>query len=309
MIESVKKDSIAVVVVTYNRLELLKKSVAKLFQQTKEFDKLIIVNNGSTDGTKEWLEKLLQKNDKLIVVSQENLGSSGGQYTGFKVAYEYGFEWIWEMDDDVSARENCLEELFNERQENLILSPLRYNSEGKVFFNEVKSYNLTNPFKSFWIEKISEKDLCKKQIPVEGITFEGSFFNRSLIEKIGLPEKHFFLYGDDTEYFLRARKAGFEINILTTAKLDRMLPDITQEKIHTQARYYYIRNIMLIDRLHGNLLVKFLRPAIYFVKWLLNSKSYSDIKFTIKAFKDFVFFKFDDGKIIVSNIRKNFHKN
>ncbi len=309
MIESVKKDSIAVVVVTYNRLDLLKKSVAKLFQQTKEFDKLIIVNNGSTDGTKEWLKELFQKNDKLIVVTQENLGSSGGQYTGFKVAYEFGFEWIWEMDDDVSARENCLEKLFNERQENLILAPLRYNSEGKVFYNEVKSYNLSNPFKSFWNEKISEKDLSKKLIPVQGITFEGSFFHRSLIEKIGLPEKYFFLYGDDTEYFLRARKAGYEIYILTTANLDRMLPDITQEKIHTQTRYFYIRNIMLIDRLHGNLLVKFLRPAIYLVKWLLNSKSYSDIKFTIKAFKDFVFFKFDDGKITVSNISKKIHKN
>ena len=44
------------VVVTYNRLALLKKVIDLLKRQTRQLDSIVIVNNGSTDGTKEWLE-------------------------------------------------------------------------------------------------------------------------------------------------------------------------------------------------------------------------------------------------------------
>jgi len=309
MSESIKKDSIAIVVITYNRLNLLKQGLTKILQQTKDFEKIIIVNNGSTDGTKEWLDELIKEQDKILVITQENLGGSGGQYTGFKTAFELGYEWIWIMDDDVSVRENCLEELYKARKENLVLSPLRYSIDGDIFFNEVKSYNLTNPFKSFWKEKISEKDLNEEFIRAQGLTFEGTFFHRSLIQKIGLTEKYFFIYADDTEFFLRAKKAGFDLGIIKSANLDRMLPDKTQEKLHTQSRYYFIRNIMLIDRLHGNLPVKFIRPILFFLKWLLNCKTFSDFKYTFKALKDFIFYRSENGKKLIDKISSSIGSN
>ena len=88
---------ITAVVVTYNRKELLRRCVEHLRGQTRALDNIIVVNNGSTDGTKVWLDEQTD----LDVIHQENVGGSGGFYRGIQYAYEKGYDWIWCMDDDV----------------------------------------------------------------------------------------------------------------------------------------------------------------------------------------------------------------
>ncbi len=95
---------IAAVVVTFNRLELLKQCVQSLRNQTLKLDEILIINNSSTDGTLEWLN---QQND-LTILTQENSGSAGGQYTGIKTAYEKGYDWILCTDDDTSFDGNYI---------------------------------------------------------------------------------------------------------------------------------------------------------------------------------------------------------
>ena len=75
---------VAAVAVTFNRLEFLKELITSLKNQSRTPDEIIIVNNSSTDGTEEWLAE----QDGLTVIKQGNTGSSGGQYTAYKTAYE-----------------------------------------------------------------------------------------------------------------------------------------------------------------------------------------------------------------------------
>lgn len=278
---------ITAVLVTYNRLELLKEVVQSLENQTQPLDKIIIVNNGSTDGTKEWLSNL----DNVDVIEQGNTGSSGWQYSGIKAAYESGCDWIWAMDDDVVHDVNCLENLMKDIDETSIHAPLRYNDENEPFFNDVKKFNLTFPFSGIWNGILSKNDLEKAHIEAEGITFEGPLFHRSLVEKIGLPEKKFFIYGDDAEYFIRAKKAGFEIFIIRDAKSYRKIPYQDPDEEFSWKHYYIIRNIIAIDVLHGNFAVRYLRPFRYLLKWIITSKSINDLKITFKAFSDGYFYK------------------
>jgi rhamnopyranosyl-N-acetylglucosaminyl-diphospho-decaprenol beta-1,3/1,4-galactofuranosyltransferase len=91
------ENNIAVVLLTYNRLAFLKDLVHAIKNQTFKVAKIIVVNNSSTDGTAEWLSGV----EGIEVITQANVGSSGGQYTGIKAAYSTGLEWIWTMDDDV----------------------------------------------------------------------------------------------------------------------------------------------------------------------------------------------------------------
>ena len=73
---------VVAVVVTYNRLNLLQRVVGALKGQSKRLDKIYIINNGSTDGTKEWLDGQIGLN----VIHQENVGGSGGFYRGIQEA-------------------------------------------------------------------------------------------------------------------------------------------------------------------------------------------------------------------------------
>src|SRR3989339_2181349 len=124
MDEEKPKYKIAAVVVTFNRLTLLQECIESLRNQTHTLDEIIIVNNSSTDGTLEWLNA--QKD--LTVITQENSGSAGGQYTGIKTAYEKGYDWILLFEDELIAESSALEILLKYTEKNFsALACLRIN--------------------------------------------------------------------------------------------------------------------------------------------------------------------------------------
>ena len=254
---------IIVVVVTYNRLELLKRNIGCL-RKNHPIDQYIVVNNGSTDGTQEWLSK----QPDLTVIQQENVGGSGGFYTGIQQAYANGADWIWCMDDDVFPRPDCLENMLEEINypQIGIIAPRRL-MEGEVFTNDFQGYNLTNPFASMYREK-----LAKKQVdgPTEicGTAFEGLFVKREVVEKIGLPNKDLFIFCDDTDYCLRNILAGYKILYVPKALMDKQKffsNDNWKEKNRKKKwkRYYQIRNSTYLNHHYGRTWgVKYLRGFI-----------------------------------------------
>lgn len=277
---------IAACIVTYNRLNLLKPLIESIKNQSIKPDRIYVVNNASTDGTQEWL--CAQKD--LYVISQDNLGGAGGQYTATKTAYNDGFDYIWIMDDDVLPDQKCLEFMLKHIDGNKILAPMRY-MDNKPYINDCLEFNLSNPFKSIWKKIISYKDLDNKLIKAEGITFEGPLFPRSAFEKCGFPEKEFFIYADDSELFIRMNKLGFPSYIVTDAILNRMLIPTQPETVFSWKTYYVIRNIIAVDILHAKNRVKYLRPWFYLLSWLTRCRSVKNIKTTLKAFYDGINYK------------------
>ncbi len=288
-----RKAKVAAVLVSFNRLEFLKEIILALKNQSHKPDEIIVVNNSSTDGTGDWLGS--QKN--ITVITQANLGSSGGQYTAYKTAYNKGYDWIWGMDDDVVPRRDCLETLLASAKDGNIYNPLRHTPSGNVFINDTLEINLTNPFKGYWTRILSEADLSKKMIPADGTTFEGPLIHRSVIESIGLPDKDFFIYGDDTEFMIRAKRAGAEIFINTDAKMDRKLEAPDSLNTFDWKLYYIIRNQMAQDVLHGSLSVRIIRPWIYLCKWFFRTSKLSDRKTVLRAFWDGYFYKQSDLRV------------
>ena len=278
--------NIAAVVVTYNRLELLKKVINGLRNQTHKIDKIFVVNNSSTDGTLEWLAE--QKD--LEVITQGNVGSSGGQYTGSRAAFNAGFEWIWQMDDDVVADEKCLENLLKFADKDFVVVPKRIKDDGKVFYNDTKVMNMTNPFKSIWTSIVQEEDFTGDTILAEGITLEGPLFHRSIFERVGFVEKKIFILADDTEYALRLKKIGVKTAIVNDAIFYRQLPVADDHEFNWKT-YYLIRNLIVLDVLHGNLPVRILRPFGYTLVWLTRCKKLEDVKTVLRALKDGYFYK------------------
>ena len=106
------KYKVIAVVVTCNRCELLKLSLNALFASAYNIEKIIVVNNASEDGTKEYLDTI--NNDKLLVIHKEvNEGGAGGFFYGIKEAYFQGCDFVWIMDDDTIITPLALNELIN----------------------------------------------------------------------------------------------------------------------------------------------------------------------------------------------------
>jgi len=289
---------ITAVVVTYNRRELLIRCIEYLRKQTVRLDNIIVVNNGSTDGTAEWLD--IQTN--LDVIHQENVGGSGGFYRGIRHAYDRGYDWIWCMDDDVYPEPDCLEQLLKQDDEEVgILCPLR-KQMGTVFFAEIKKFNLTNPFKSLHAKVLRQKDVIDADfVNIEGISFEGALIKRKVVERIGLPNKDYFLLYDDSDYGYRTILVGYEIRLVTQAVLNKELffaddDRVTQVQKGKWKLYYHIRNAVYFNRKYGkNTWVRNLRPIGilleyegYALKNLPFNQKYniSDMKSFFQAYQD-----------------------
>ncbi|MCH5329466.1 MAG: glycosyltransferase family 2 protein [Alistipes sp.] len=256
------QNNIIAVVVTYNRLSLLKGCIEALRRQTVAVSEIVVVNNGSTDGTGEWLAG----ENSLTVINQENVGGAGGFHTGMKFAFERGiYDWIWVMDDDVSPADDCLERLLDHRNDDdkvAILQPGRKQSEtGEWSLMFWKRLNMTNPFKVVLRDRITEEDL-KAPCYVQTIPFEGPLICRSLIEEIGLPNKEFFIFCDDTDFVYRSTLAGYRTLLIPEAILWRhIMPPASEDEFLSWRIMYKLRNTAYFDRVYGkNWAVRNLRP-------------------------------------------------
>lgn len=299
-------EKIAAVVVTYNRLELVKKTIAALQKQTRPLDGIIIVNNGSTDGTTEYLNflPLGEGRGDVIIIHQENVGGSGGFWRGIKEAYERGFDWIWCMDDDVFPREECLDRLVvrGERLEYVgILCPHRIMNE-KTFVSESKKVNLSNPFKNTFDNPLTAEEVENNEyVDIEGMAFEGPLIKREVVEKIGLPNKDLFILYDDTDYSYRAVLAGYRVVVVRDALMDKHYFQSTltyaEDKMKNKWKLaYHIRNSAYICHKYGkNIFVRYC-GALPFVL-----KMYAAITFNfIKGHK----YKFSDYLLFASMVKK-----
>lgn len=210
------KYKIAAVVVTFNRLQLLRECIEALRNQTHKLDEIIIVNNSSTDGTLDWLNE--QKD--LTVITQENSGSAGGQYTGIKTAYEKDYDWIWCMDDDCVPSSNAIEELIKNIQPDTVLNCLvlsKTNSDLLAF----GLYDISDRVFYTSLMQIGEK----KTIDYASL-FNGTLLPASLIKQIGFPIKELFIKGEEIEYFHRIKKNGYSTKTIVSSRLFHPSPKL-----------------------------------------------------------------------------------
>ena len=163
------KSNICAIVVTYNRKELLRECIEALLASREPSD-ILIVDNYSTDGTKEvcdaFLSEVNNKTDILYYNTGANLGGAGGFNLGLKKAYEIGYEFFWLMDDDTIVEENTLTELFL-AQKNIcgmgktfgFLSSNAYWTDGSIC--KMNSYTISSDwdlFRHYTLEGVIKVD-------------------------------------------------------------------------------------------------------------------------------------------------------
>lgn len=188
---------VAVIVVTYNRIALLLEEIESLRRQTYNDFQIVVVNNGSTDGTKQWLE---QQND-LITINQENIGGAGGFYAGIKYAAENEYECCWVMDDDVECGLTALEELMKIYE---TVPDVGFVCSRVVGINgQPMNIPNINSLKSKSYSNLIDFVVSHSIVQVIHATFVSVLFPVEIIKEVGLPLKEYFIWGDDVEYTRR----------------------------------------------------------------------------------------------------------
>lgn len=225
-------EKVIAVVVTHNSQESLKKCIESLRCQTQKPEAILVVNNGSADYTSVWLDKQAD----LLHINQENSGTAGGFHTGIQEAYNKGYNWIWCMNDKGVPKEDALEKMMKEKnpQPALINSSVINIHDRKTLVFKTNQYQHIDEIKEDVIFGISHP-------------FNGTLIHRSIIDKVGFPNKELFICGDGIEYFYRIVKQ-FKIPAKTaTQSILYMSPVSYSQKEDWDYKaswkmYYYMRN-------------------------------------------------------------------
>ena len=204
---------ILAIVVTFNRLDDLTTCIQSLRQQSFQYFDILVVNNGSTDGTMAWLASQAG----IITINQQNVGGAGGFYAGMAYMMEHPqYEWLIMMDDDgITDREEIknLLDAYDDVKKQLgkesILNALVVNKDKRdeISFRWRHGSGVSN--------KVVE--LQKTKYIDQRHPFNGTLIPRFIIEKIGLIKKEMFIWGDEEEYMARAKHAGYGTYTVTNA--------------------------------------------------------------------------------------------
>ena len=199
------KKTVAAIVVTYNRLEMLRQCVEALRAQTTACD-ILVVDNASTDGTAETLQAMERVGKIQYRNTGANLGGAGGFHYGMRWAVEAGYRYVWIMDDDCLPNPDALEKLL--KADSVLGGPENYGFlSSSVLWTDGREcvMNRQKIAKDFY----RHVELLKHGvIQIQQATFVSLLFPRESILRFGLPIKEFFIWGDDIEYTRRMAVRG-----------------------------------------------------------------------------------------------------
>ena len=204
---------VAAVVVTFNRLPLLQRLLARL-REVEELDEVLVVDNASTDGTAAWLA---DQDGVEVRVLATNSGGAGGFHAGLAWAMERGADLAWLMDDDGLPEPGCLARLLAETDLDF-WGPLVVDEDepGRLVF-PIRLPGGTRAVRD--LDDVTEAGGARGRIEQIVIPFNGVLLTRALVERIGLPRSEYFIWGDDHEYRLRAEAAGARIATVVDARV------------------------------------------------------------------------------------------
>lgn len=263
------------VVVTYNRLDKLKTTLARLLESpAAELSAVVVVDNASTDATAAWLSE--QRDARLdVLISLVNRGGAGGFEMGMRQAMEeHQPDWLVVMDDDGRPAVGGLA-TFHALQPPQDGGAAWDAVAAAVYFPEGGICEMNRPSRNpFWHGReflrtlfgggrsgfhVQPSDYEGPGMQVDVTSFVGFFISAQAVRYIGYPDPDLFIYGDDGIYTLRLTKLGGRIGFEPSVRFEHDLSTFQSKDGAEGAQrgrfiplwkvYYYHRNLLLLYRL------------------------------------------------------------
>jgi N-acetylglucosaminyl-diphospho-decaprenol L-rhamnosyltransferase len=207
--------SVSVVVVTYNALPWLERSLGSV-----RGHETIVVDHGSTDGT---LELVRERYPEARLIQQENKGLGGGSNAGMRIA---SGDYFLLLNSDAWALDNAVERLAafaDEHPEAAVVGPRLRNPDGSLQ-RSVRGFpsvwRLATEY--FFLRKLAPRSRALNAFYGAGFDHdevgEAEFLMGSVLlvrreaaDTVGLFDEDFFMFSEETDWLYRFRQAGWKV--------------------------------------------------------------------------------------------------
>ncbi len=210
-----KKPLVFIIVLNYNGKDLLRDCLKSLSKVDYPNFKVIASDNGSTDGSLDFLRKEFSWVE--VLENGKNLGFAAGNNAGIKQALAKGADYVLLLNNDTLVESDFLAELVRVGEGNPgigILCPLIFEGDRKsIWFSGGKI--------DWWRMKSHHQRRRLKGSPrgSEIITGCAMFIKARVFEKVGFLDEDYFLYWEDSDFSLRARGRGFKLVVVPRSKI------------------------------------------------------------------------------------------
>lgn len=202
---------VSVIVLTWNGLEYTKPCLASVLAHTDTSrTEVVVVDNGSTDGTVEYLK---QVPGIATVFNNANLGFVKGNNAALKLIAPDRDVILLNNDTEIDDPE-WIEKLQRTAYltDNVGVVGCRIKRLDNEDFQHAGTYI---PDRTYWGQQFGSGEKDVNQYPydrdVEGVVFACAYIRRELMDKVGYLDEDYFSYYEDSDYCLKARRAGFRV--------------------------------------------------------------------------------------------------
>jgi GT2 family glycosyltransferase/glycosyltransferase involved in cell wall biosynthesis len=198
----------SIVIPVFNNLEYTRQCIDSLLVSTKLPIEVVIVNNASTDGTRDYLQSLRAGSDKFVVIENKvNVGFPGAVNQGLKAATG---EYIVIANNDLIFTDQWLERMLSLllSQPNYgITAPMSNFVSGVQIDKEARYTTIEEMFSYAGKRAVAERG---KYFEFPRVAFLCVLFKKELLEKIGGLDERFAPGNfEDDDYCLRLQLAGY----------------------------------------------------------------------------------------------------
>lgn len=239
-------ETICAVVVTHDRLELLRECLTALQGQTRPCDEILVIDNASGDGTGEMLAAEFP--DVSVRRLDTNEGGAGGYHEGMRNAYEGGFDWLWLMDDDTIPTPTALERLLEGRDTASRLGDAPVALASKVVWTDDRLHPMNGALPALGRMDALVEAASHGLLLLRSASFVSLLVHRRAIERFGLPIKRYFIWTDDVEFTARILRSesGY---LVPESVVHHKTADASGTAEGSRERFfYYVRNSLYMTR-------------------------------------------------------------
>ncbi len=269
------KPKVAIVVITRNRVTVLRRCLNSLKESSFKLSRIIVVDNASEDESREMVKKDFPK---VILLSQKiNIGAAEGRNVGARVSKS---ELVYFLDDDAYIEQNTIksavETILSDKDIAIVQSKVLSSINPKKILGIAHDINTTTSLiTAYGINEIDKGQYSKvMDIPMVGT---GWLVKREVFNLVGGFDKKFFIPYEDSDFSLRARNAGYKLYCYSEAKTwhqghknTYISPQIEWLGITSPERAYRVaRNKMIFMRKHSpfpnNIFFFFVLSPLYYI--------------------------------------------
>src|SRR3989344_3008702 len=267
--------NVSVVIVNWNGKEDTLECLASLGELKAHPDqigitlKIIVVDNGSTDGSASLIRQKFPNIE--LIETGENLGFTGGNNFGIRRALEKGAHLIWLLNNDTLVEKEALSivSVFNDPKVGVAGSKIyfakgheyhkdRYASDelGKVIWYAGGLIDWKNMYASHYgVDEVDHGEFDREE-ETPFVTGCSMMVRREVFERIGLFDDRFYLYLEDVDFCLRAKRKGFRIVYVPRSTLWHKNSGSSGGPGNSLHEYYMTRNRLLLGMRYAPLRTK-----------------------------------------------------